>query len=67
MNKELYIDKATRDGVAQGLKLAKCKTVIRRTTGPQNIDPAYVVDADHSLNGEYRHYFKQLYAVEWED
>ena len=79
MHKELYQDKAKRDARAKELiKFGdqcdplcghlhfKPRLVVKRRTGPQNVDPAYVKDADHSLNGEYRHYFPQLYAVEWE-
>jgi len=66
MRKELYAAKEKRDARAVALKEAGATLIMKRVTGPQNIDPAYVVDGDHSMNGEYRTYFKQLYAVEWE-
>jgi hypothetical protein len=67
---ELYIDKATRDGVYAGLREAGLNPT-RRSTGPQNMHPNYVMDAVHGDNGFgntlYRTYFSNLYEVEWED
>lgn len=66
MEKELYQHMENRDIRFQELKKKKARLIVKRRTGPQNIDPFYVKDADHNLDGEYKTYFSQLYAVEWE-
>ena len=68
--KELYQSKEKRDARYKEL-LAAGKKVRRRSTGPQQIHPAYVEDfegpekADTGFgNVVYKTYFKQLYCVE---